>query len=69
MARLPKIDPEFCCFRLRIGRSKIHGWGIYADQDIPPNRKVIEYTGEKISTRGPGGAETLHSFSFSIIAG
>ncbi len=49
MARFPKIDPEFCCFRLRIGRSKIHGRGIYADQDIPPNRKVIEYGGQKIS--------------------
>ena len=54
MARVPKIDPEFCCFRLRIGRSKIHGWGIYADQDIPLNRKVIEYTGEKISVMEAG---------------
>ena len=49
MPRVPKLDPEFCSFRLRVSRSKIHGWGIYADQDIPPNRKVIEYTGEKIS--------------------
>jgi SET domain-containing protein len=32
-----------------MGRSKIHGRGIYADRDIPANRKVIEYTGEKIS--------------------
>jgi SET domain-containing protein len=54
MARIPNIDPEFCCFRLRVGQSKIHGWGIYADQDIPPNRKVIEYTGEKISLREAG---------------
>jgi SET domain-containing protein len=49
MARVPRIDPKFCRFRLRVGRSKIHGRGIYADQDIPANRKVIEYTGEKIS--------------------
>ena len=51
MAHAPKIDPKFCCFRLRIGRSKIHRWGIYANQDIPPNRKVIEYTGERIGLR------------------
>jgi len=49
MLRTPKIDPKFCCFGLRVGRSGIHGWGVYADQDIPPNRKVIEYRGEKIS--------------------
>jgi hypothetical protein len=49
MARIPKIDSRYCCFWLRIGRSKIHGWGLYAVQDIPPNRKVIEYTGERIS--------------------
>jgi len=32
-------------------RSKIHRWGVYADENIPPNRKVIEYTGERISRR------------------
>ncbi len=31
--------------------SKIHRWGVYADEDIPANRKVIEYTGERISRR------------------
>ncbi len=51
MAHVPKTDPQFYCFQLRVGRSKIHGWGIYADQDIPVNRKVIEYTGEKISAK------------------
>ena len=48
MTELPKLEPRFCCFRLRVARSKIHGWGLYADQEIPANRKVIEYTGEKI---------------------
>lgn len=47
----PRIDPRFCCFRLRIGRSKIHRWGVFADEPIPPGRKVIEYTGERISRR------------------
>ena len=44
-----KIDQGHCNFRLRIGRSKIHRWGIFTEELIPPNRKVIEYTGEKIS--------------------
>jgi len=48
MPATPKIDPQYCCFRLRLGRSKIHRWGVYAREDIPAGRKVIEYTGEKI---------------------
>ncbi|MGD0124808.1 MAG: SET domain-containing protein-lysine N-methyltransferase [Terriglobia bacterium] len=51
MSQTAKIDPRFCCFRLRVGSSKIHGRGVYADQDIPPNRKVIEYKGEKITKK------------------
>jgi|SRR6266536_1761603 len=47
----PRIDPKFCCFRLRADRSKIDRWGVYADELIPPGRKVIEYTGERISRR------------------
>lgn len=47
----PKLDPQHVCFRLRVGRSKIHRWGVFAAERIPPNRKVIEYTGERISRR------------------
>jgi uncharacterized protein len=47
----PTINPRFCCFRLKVDRSKIDGWGIYAEEAIPPRRKVIEYTGERISRR------------------
>jgi SET domain-containing protein len=48
---VPQLDTRFCCFQLRVGPSKIHRWGVYAEERIPPNRKVIEYTGEKISRR------------------
>ena len=44
-----RIDPRFARFRLRIARSAIHRWGVYAEELIPPRRKVIEYTGERIS--------------------
>lgn len=47
----PQIDRKYACFDLEIKRSKIHRWGIYAKEAIPKNRKVIEYTGEKISRR------------------
>lgn len=48
---MPRIDPQHACFRLRVGKSKIHRWGVYADEDIPANRKVVEYTGERISRK------------------
>ena len=47
----PRLDPALCCFHLRLGRSQIHRWGVYAEERIPARRKVIEYTGEKISRR------------------
>jgi len=47
----PRIDPKFSQFQLRIGRSRIHRWGVYAAEFIPKNRKVIEYRGERISRR------------------
>ncbi len=48
---VPFIDPKYCCYRLRAAQSKIHRWGVYADQRIPANRKVMEYRGEKIGPR------------------
>ncbi|HUQ90620.1 MAG TPA: SET domain-containing protein-lysine N-methyltransferase [Bryobacteraceae bacterium] len=49
MISKPELDPRFTCFALRLDRSKIHRWGVYALERIPPRRKVIEYTGERIS--------------------
>ena len=47
----PQIDPKHACFRMHAERSAIHRWGVYADEDIPPRRKVIEYTGERLNRR------------------
>jgi uncharacterized protein len=44
-----RIDPRYARYRLRIGPSSIHRWGVYAVEPIPARRKVIEYTGERIS--------------------
>jgi SET domain-containing protein len=45
-----RIDPRYTPYLLLVGRSRIHRHGVYAGQDIPRNRRVIEYTGERIST-------------------
>ena len=47
----PSVDPKYACFKLRVAPSKIHRWGLYADELIPARRKIIEYTGERISRR------------------
>jgi len=49
--QLPQIDPRYARFRLGLSRSPIHRYGVYALEPIPARRKVIEYTGERISRR------------------
>jgi SET domain-containing protein len=48
---IPKINRDYACFKIKLARSKIHRWGIYAAESIPAGRKVIEYTGERINRR------------------
>jgi len=47
----PRIDENLACYGMRLARSRIHRWGVFATQFIPAGRKVIEYTGEKIGRR------------------
>ena len=47
----PRIDPRHTCFDIVIRRSKIHRYGVYANQRIPANRKVIEYTGLRLNRK------------------
>jgi SET domain-containing protein len=47
----PTIDPRFTCFRLRLGRSRVDRYGVFACQPIPAGKKVIEYTGRYLSRR------------------
>jgi SET domain-containing protein len=51
MVKTPTIDSRYTCFDLEIRPSKIHRYGVYALRPIPSGRKVIEYTGERISRR------------------
>src|SRR5262249_55650354 len=71
MARLikkPTIDPRYACFRLAIRESSIHRRGVYALEDIPARRKVIEYTGEKINrkeTKRRGSGNVTYLFTLN----
>jgi SET domain-containing protein len=60
------IDPRYTCFRLAIRESRIHRRGVYAEEQIPANRKVIEYTGERISrleTKRRGRGDLTYLFT------
>jgi SET domain-containing protein len=50
-APVPAIDPKYAFYELEIRPSKIHRWGVYALEDIPARRKVLEYRGERISRK------------------
>ena len=51
LVKSPSIDTRHTSFKLVIRESRIHRRGVYALERIPARRKVIEYTGERISRR------------------
>ena len=44
-----RINPTAARFRLRIRRSTLHRYGVFALEDIPGGRRVIEYTGKRLT--------------------
>ena len=51
LVRNPKINPDYVSYKLEIRSSKIHRFGVYALENIPANRKVIEYTGKRLNRK------------------
>lgn len=51
LSKTAAIDFAKANFKLILKDSGIHGLGVYAGESIPVKRKVIEYTGERISRR------------------
>ena len=49
--KYPKLDRRIAHWQLRVARSPIHRLGVFAAEDIPGHRKVVEYTGERITIR------------------
>lgn len=48
-SRTRKINQKFAWYKLRIGRSRIHCTGVFALEDIPAGKRVIEYTGKRLT--------------------
>ena len=67
LVRCPTVDPKYANFRLEIRPSPIHRFGVFAAETIPAHRKVIEYTGERISRReSKRRASGRHTYLFSL---
>lgn len=64
MSSVPEIDYNYCWFKLRIARSRIHRWGVYAAEPIPRRRRVIEYIGERISRRETKRRASERAFNY-----
>lgn len=47
----PLVREGAASYKLHVSPSTIHRWGLFAAERIPARRKVIEYTGEKVSRR------------------
>jgi SET domain-containing protein len=47
--KLRRISPKFTRYALGVGRSGIDSTGVYALADIPARRRVIEYTGRRLT--------------------
>jgi uncharacterized protein len=45
---VPQLEQRHCRFKLECHQSSIHRWGVFAAEPIPAQRRVIEYTGQKI---------------------
>jgi len=52
------IDPRFSCYALIVKKSRLHGLGVFAAEEIPATRKVIEYTGQVISAQEANERDT-----------
>jgi len=48
---IPRLNPQFVRFKLVIRRSRIERFGVFTEEMIPLGKRVIQYTGERISKR------------------
>lgn len=61
------VNPDDASFDLLTRRSPIHRLGVFAGEPIPPNRRVIEYTGERIAAmEGARRWDPARSYLFQL---
>jgi len=58
---IPRINSNLACFRLGVRRSRIERIGVFAEEAIPHGKRVIQYTGERISNK-EGARRTVRKF-------
>jgi SET domain-containing protein len=64
---VPRIDMRYARYAMEVRPSRIHRWGVFALERIPARRKVIEYTGERISRRETKRrSERQHVYLFEL---
>jgi len=64
LIKTPTIDPRHVSYKIVIRKSKIHRYGVYAEERIPANRKVIEYTGKRLNRKQ--AKHTDHTYLFTL---
>ena len=48
---IPHLDLKAACFKLAIRRSRIERYGVFAEETILRGKRLMQYTGERISNR------------------
>ena len=48
---VPLVNAKFSCFQIHIRHSPVDRFGVFAGEMIPAGKRVIQYTGERISDR------------------
>ena len=67
---VPRIDPAHCRFALVVHPSPIHRHGVFADETIPAKRRIIEYTGERMTDAQANRLSARkHVYLFSLASG
>jgi SET domain-containing protein len=63
----PRIDPQYACFDIEIRPSIIHRYGVYTNERIPANRKVIEYTGMRLNRKQASDIQSgVYTYLFAV---
>jgi uncharacterized protein len=53
--------------QIEVRQSGVHGRGVYTNQFIPKGRRIIEYTGERVSWEAaPDDKNDPHTFNFGL---
>jgi uncharacterized protein len=53
--------------QVEVRESAVHGRGVYAMEFIPKGKRIIEYTGERVSWEAaPDDRDNPHTFNFGL---